>query len=188
MVLGAPWKVSLAPCNLKDCEMIIPEEDSNAIIDTDDYTDTDDDDDNEESYMKATAIDFVVDYLLQDAAFAEHFFNRNRWDEVEQKYDIERKKQLQPAHRQPVKVDLAAMRKAPPEQSQRLFPALLQCVRDNPGMTAGEINSKLGRNKYLESAVYKCIEKNIDSFIRVPKKDIGGTRYLIYAKEEMVIE
>jgi hypothetical protein len=55
-------------------------------------------------------------------------------------------------------------------------------------MTAGEINSKLGRNKYLESAVYKCIEKNLDSFVRVPKKDIGGTRYLIYAKEEMVTE
>lgn len=28
-------------------------------------------DDNEESYMKATAIDFVVDYLLDDQAFAE---------------------------------------------------------------------------------------------------------------------
>ena len=175
---------------LEIAQMIIPEEDSNAIIDnTDDYTDTlDDDDDNEESYMKATAIDFVVDYLLQDLAFAEYFFNRNRWDEVEQKYDIERKKLPQPAHRQPITVDLAAMRKAPPEQSQRLFPALLQCVKDNPGLTAGEINSKLGRNKYLESAVYKCIEKNMDSFVRVPKKDIGGTRYLIYAKEEMVIE
>ena len=175
---------------LEIAQMIIPEEDSNAIIDnTDDYTDIlDDDDDNEESYMKATAIDFVVDYLLDDQAFAEWYFNRNRWDEVEQKYDIERKKLLQPAHRQPITVDLAAMRKAPLEQSQRLFPALLQCVKDNPGMTAGEINSKLGRNKYLESAVYRCIEKNIDSFIRVPKKDIGGTRYLIYAKEEMVIE
>ena len=92
--------------------MIIPEEDSNAIIDTEDYTDEDDDDDNEEDYMKATAIDFVVDYLLQDMAFAEWYF-RNRWDEVEQQYDIERKKLLQPAHRQPVKVDLAAMRKAP---------------------------------------------------------------------------
>ena len=160
---------------------------SNAIIDTDDYTD-DTDDEPEEDYMKATAIDFVVQYLLQDMAFAEHFFTRNRWDEVEQKYDIERKKLAQPAHRQPVKVDLAAMRKAPPEQSQRLFPALLQCVRDNPGMTAGEINSKLGRNKYLESAVYKCIEKNLNSFVRVPKRDIGGTRYLIYAREEMVIE
>ena len=159
---------------------------SNAIIDTEDYTE--EDDEPEEEIYKMTAIDFVVDYLLQDAAFAEHFFNRNRWDEVEQKYDIERKKLAQPAHRQPITVDLAAMRKAPPEQSQRLFPALLQCVRDNPGMTAGEINSKLGRNKYLESAVYKCIEKNMDSFVRVPKKDIGGTRYLIYAKEEMVIE
>ncbi len=166
--------------------MIIPEEDSNAIIDTEDYTD--EDDEPEEDYMKATAIDFVVGYLLQDMAFTEWFFNRNRWDEVEQKYDIERKKLAQPAHRQPITVDLAAMRKAPPEQSQRLFPALLQCVRDNPGMTAGEINSKLGRNKYLESAVYRCIEKNMDSFVRVPKKDIGGTRYLIYAREEMVIE
>lgn len=169
--------------------MIIPEGEPDAIIDnTDDYADTDDDDDNEEGYMKATAIDFVVDYLLQDMAFAEHFFSRNRWDEVEQKYDIERKKLLQPAHRQPITVDLAAMRKAPKETGQRLFPALLQVVRDNPGLTAGEINSKLGRNKYLESAVYKCIEKNMDSFVRVPKKDIGGTRYLIYAKEEMVIE
>ena len=168
--------------------MIIPEEDSNAIIDnTDDYTDTDDDD-NEEEIYKMTAIDFVVQYLLQDTAFAEHFFNRNRWDEVEQRYDVERKKLLQPAHRQPVKVDLAAMRKAPPEQSQRLFPALLQVVRDNPGMTAGEINSKLGRNKYLESAVYKCIEKNLDSFVRVSKRDIGGTRYLIYVREEMITE
>jgi hypothetical protein len=55
-------------------------------------------------------------------------------------------------------------------------------------MTAGEINSKLGRNKYLESAVYKCIEKNMDSFVRVPKKDIGGTRYLIYVREEMITE
>ena len=169
--------------------MIIPEEDSNAIIDNTEYTDTlDDDDDNEEDYMRATAIDFVVDYLLQDMAFAEWYFNRNRWDEVEQQYDIERKKLAQPAHRQPVKVDLAAMRKAPQEQSQRLFPALLQCVRDNPGMTAGEINSKLGRNKYLESAVYKCIEKNLDSFVRVPKRDIGGTRYLIYVREEMITE
>ncbi len=97
--------------------MIIPEEDSNAIIDTDDYTDDTDDEPEEEIY-KMTAIDFVVQYLLQDTAFAEHFFNRNRWDEVEQKYDIERKKLLQPAHRQPVKVDLAAMRKAPLEQSQ----------------------------------------------------------------------
>ena len=155
---------------------------SNAIIDTEE------DDEPEEEIYKMTAIDFVVQYLLQDTAFAEHFFNRNRWDEVEQKYDIERKKLLQPAHRQPVRVDLAAMRKAPPEQSQRLFPALLQCVKDNPGMTAGEINSKLGRNKYLESAVYKCIEKNLDSFIRVPKRDIGGTRYLIYAREEMITE
>ena len=74
--------------------MIIPEEDSNAIIDTEDYTETDDE--PEEDYMKATAIDFVVDYLLQDMAFAEYFFNRNRWDEVEQKYEIERKKLLQP--------------------------------------------------------------------------------------------
>ena len=99
--------------------MIIPEGEPDAIIDnTDDYTDTDDDDDNEEDYMRATAIDFVVDYLLQDMAFAEWYFNRNRWDEVEQQYDIERKKLTQPAHRQPVKVDLAAMRKAPPEQSQ----------------------------------------------------------------------
>ena len=155
---------------------------SNAIIDTEE------DDEPEEEIYKMTAIDFVVDYLLQDMAFAEYFFTRNRWDEVEQKYDIERKKLAQPAHRQPITVDLAAMRKAPPEQSQRLFPALLQCVRDNPGLTAGEINSKLGRNKYLESAVYKCIEKNMDSFVRVPKKDIGGTRYLIYVKEEMVIE
>ncbi len=168
--------------------MIIPKEDSNAIIDnTDDYTDTDDDD-NEEEIYKMTAIDFVVYYLLQDAAFAEYFFNRNRWDEAEQKYDIERKKLSQPAHRQPITVDMAAMRKAPKETGQRLFPALLQCVKDNPGLTAGEINSKLGRNKYLESAVYKCIEKNLDSFVRVPKRDIGGTRYLIYAKEEMVIE
>ena len=166
--------------------MIIPEEDSNAIIDTEDYTE--EDDEPEEDYMKATAIDFVVDYLLQDAAFAEHFFNRNRWDEVEQRYDIERKKLAQPVHRQPITVDLAAMRKAPKETGQRLFPALLQCVKNNPGLTAGEINSKLGRNKYLESAVYKCIEKNMDSFVRVPKRDIGGTRYLIYAKEEMVIE
>ena len=172
---------------LEIAQMIIPEEDSNAIIDnTDDYTE--EDDEPEEEIYKMTAIDFVVQYLLQDMAFAEWFFNRNRWDEVEQRYDIERKKLAQPAHRQPVKVDLAAMRKAPPEQSQRLFPALLQVVRDNPGMTAGEINSKLGRNKYLESAVYKCIEKNLDSFVRVPKKDIGGTRYLIYAKEEMVTE
>ena len=167
--------------------MIIPEEDSNAIIDnTDDYTE--EDDAPEEEIYKMTAIDFVVDYLLQDMAFAEYFFTRNRWDEVEQKYDIERKKLAQPAHRQPITVDLAAMRKAPKEAGQRLFPALLQCVRDNPGMTAGEINSKLGCNKYLESAVYKCIEKNMDSFVRVPKKDIGGTRYLIYAREEMVIE
>lgn len=89
---------------------------------------------------------------------------------------------------QTMMVDLAAMRKAPQEQSQRLLPALLRCVKDNPGLTAGEINSKLGRNKYLESAVYKCIEKNLDSFIRVPKRDIGGTRYLIYAREEMVTE
>ena len=96
--------------------MIIPEEDSNAIIDTEDYTD--EDDEPEEDYMKATAIDFVVGYLLQDMAFTEWFFNRNRWDEVEQKYDIERKKLAQPAHRQPITVDLAAMRKAPPEQSQ----------------------------------------------------------------------
>ena len=172
--------------------MIIPEEDSNAIIDTEDCTD--EDDEPEEEIYKMTAIDFAVDYLLKDTEFAEWYLNRcaekkeTRWDEVEQKYDIERKKLAQPAHRQPITVDLAAMRKAPPEQSQRLFPALLQCVNDNPGMTAGEINSKLGRNKYLESAVYKCIEKNMDSFVRVPKKDIGGTRYLIYAKEEMVIE
>ena len=104
---------------LEIAQMIIPEGEPDAIIDnTDDYTDTDDDDDNEESYMKATAIDFVVDYLLQDAAFAEHFFNRNRWDEVEQKYDIERKKLSQSARRQPITVDLAAMRKAPLEQSQ----------------------------------------------------------------------
>ena len=157
------------------------------VIDTEDYTDEEDDEPEEEG-MKASNIDFVVGYLLADQPFAEWYFNRNRWDEVEQRYDIERKKLAQPAHRQPVRVDLAAMRKAPPEQSQRLFPALLQCVKDNPGMTAGEINSKLGRNKYLESAVYKCIEKNLDSFVRVPKRDIGGTRYLIYAKEEMVIE
>lgn len=157
------------------------------VIDTEDYTDETDDEPEEEIY-KMTAIDFVVDYLLQDAAFAEHFFNRNRWDEVEQKYDIERKKLAQPAHRKPITVDLAAMRKAPKEAGQRLFPALLQCVRDNPGMTAGEINSKLGCNKYLESAVYKCIEKNLDSFVRVPKRDIGGTRYLIYAREEMITE
>ena len=133
---------------LEIAQMIIPEGEPDAIIDnTDDYTDTDDDDDNEESYMNATTIDCVVDYLLQDAAFAEHFFNRNRWDEVEQKYDIERKKLSQSARRQPITVDLAAMRKAPKETGQRLFPALLQVVRDNPGLTAGEINSKLGRNK-----------------------------------------
>ena len=156
------------------------------IDNTDEFTE--EDDEPEEEIYKMTATDFIVQYLLQDEKFAEWYFNRNRWDEVEQKYDIARKKLLQPAHRQPVKVDLAAMRKAPPEQSQRLFPALLKVVRDNPGLTAGEINSKLGRTKYLESAVYKCIEKNLDSFVRVPKRDIGGTRYLIYAKEEMVIE
>ena len=95
---------------LEIAQMIIPEEDSNAIIDTEDYTD--EDDEPEEDYMKATAIDFVVGYLLQDMAFTEWFFNRNRWDEVEQKYDIERKKLAQPAHRQPITVDLAAMRKS----------------------------------------------------------------------------
>ena len=84
--------------------MIIPEGEPDAIIDnTDDYTDTDDDDDNEEEIYKMTATDFIVQYLLQDEKFAEWIFNRNRWDEVEQRYDIERKKQLQPAHRQPVK-------------------------------------------------------------------------------------
>lgn len=169
---------------------------SNAIIDIEDYTDTDDE--PEEEIYKMTAIDFAVDYLLKDTAFAEWHFEQTKkinpewyqveWSEVEQKYNEERKKLLQPAHRQLVRVDLAAMRKAPPEQSQRLFPALLQCVRDNPGMTTGELNVKLGRTKYLESSLYKCIEKNLDSFVRVPKKDIGGTRYLIYAKEEMVIE
>ena len=179
--------------------MIIPEGEPDAIIDnTDDYTDTDDDDDNEEEIYRMTAIDFAVDYLLKDTAFAEWHFEQTKkinpewyqveWSEVEKKYSEERQRLAQPAHRQPVKVDLAAMRKAPPEQSQRLFHALLQCVKNNPGLTAGEINSKLGRNKYLESAVYKCIEKNLDSFVRVPKRDIGGTRYLIYAKEEMVIE
>ena len=167
--------------------MIIPEGEPDAIIDnTDDYTE--EDDEPEEEIYKMTAIDFVVDYLLQDMAFAEWFFNRNRWDEVEQRYDIERKKLAQPAHRQPVKVDLAAMRKAPPEQSQRLFPALLQCVKDNPGMTAGEINSKLGRNKYLESAVYKCIEKNLDSFVRVSERCVGGARYRFYVKDEVITE
>ena len=162
MVLGRTFDG--APSTMQPLEiaqMIIPEEDSNAIIDNTEYTDTDDDDDNEEEIYKMTAIDFAVDYLL---------------------------KLTQPAHRQPITVDLAAMRKAPPEQSQRLFPALLQCVKNNPGLTAGEINSKLGRNKYLESAVYKCIEKNLDSFVRVPKRDIGGTRYLIYAREEMITE
>jgi hypothetical protein len=170
--------------------------DSNAIIDTEDYTE--EDDEPEEEIYKMTAIDFAVDYLLKDTAFAEWHFEQTKkinpewyqveWSEVEQKYNEERKRLAQPAHRQPITVDMAAMRKAPKETGQRLFPALLQCVRDNPGMTAGEINSKLGRTKYLESAVYKCIEKNLDSFVRVPKRDIGGTRYLIYAKEEMVIE
>ena len=175
---------------LEIAQMIIPEEDSNAIIDnTDDYTDTlDDDDDNEESYMKATAIDFVVDYLLQDLAFAEYFFNRNRWDEVEQKYDIERKKLLQPAHRQPITVDLAAMRKAPKETGQRLFPALLQVVRDNPGITAAEINSKLNRTNQQASAVFKCLERNEEKFIRMPERGIGGVRYRFYVKEEMITE
>ena len=169
--------------------MIIPEEDSNAIIDNTEYTDTlDDDDDNEESYMKATAIDFVVDYLLQDLAFAEYFFNRNRWDEVEQKYDIERKKLPQPAHRQPITVDLAAMRKVPKETGQRLFPALLQVVRDNPGITAAEINSKLNRTNQQASAVFKCLERNEEKFIRMPERGIGGVRYRFYVKEEMVIE
>ena len=169
--------------------MIIPEGEPDAIIDnTDDYTDTDDDDDNEESYMKATAIDFVVDYLLQDAAFAEHFFNRNRWDEVEQKYDIERKKLSQSARRQPITVDLAAMRKAPPEQSQRLFPALFKVVRDNPGITAEEINSKLNRTNQQASAVFKCLDRNEDKFIRMPERGIGGVRYRFYVKEEMITE
>ena len=157
---------------------------SNAIIDTDDYTDTDDDDDNEEEIYKMTAIDFVVDYLLQDAAFAEYFFNRNRWDEVEQKYDIERKRLSQPEHRKPVVVDMAAMRKKQKEHNQRLFPALLQCVRENPGITASEINAKLGRTKQQESSVYKCIERNMERFTVVPVKCIGGTRYRFYLRQD----
>ena len=167
--------------------MIIPEGEPDAIIDnTDDYTE--EDDEPEEEIYKMTAIDFVVHYLLQDTAFAEYFFNRNRWDEVEQKYDIERKKLLQPAHRQPITVDMAAMRKAPKETGQRLFPALLQVVRDNPGITAAEINSKLNRTNQQASAVFKCLERNEDKFIRMPERGIGGVRYRFYVKEEMVIE
>ncbi len=198
MVLGTPWKVSLAPCNLKDCEMIIPEEDSNAIIDNTEYTDTDDDDDNEEEIYKMTAIDFAVDYLLKDTAFAEWHFEQTKkinpewyqveWSEVEKKYSEERQRLAQPAHRQPVKVDLAAMRKAPPEQSQRLFHALLQVVRDNPGITVSEINSRLNRTKQQESAVFRCLERNLDSFVRVSERCVGGARYLIYAREEMITE
>ena len=155
---------------------------SNAIIDTEE------DDEPEEEIYKMTAIDFVVQYLLQDTAFAEHFFNRNRWDEVEQKYDIEKKRLTQPTHRQPITVDMAAMRKAPPEQSQRLFPALFKVVRDNPGITAAEINSKLNRTNQQASAVFKCLERNEDEFIRVPERGIGGVRYRFYVKEEMITE
>ncbi len=117
-------------------------------------------------------------------AFAEWYFNRNRWDEVEQKYDIERKKLLQPEHRKPVVVDMAAMRKKPKEHNQRLFPALLQCVRENPGITASEINAKLGRTKQQESSVYKCIERNMERFTVVPVKCIGGTRYRFYLRQD----
>jgi len=159
-----------------------------AIIDnTDDYTDTDDDD-NEEEIYRMTAIDFVVDYLLQDMAFAEHYFNRNRWDEVEQKYDIERKKLAQPAHRQPITVDMAAMRKAPKEHYQRLFPSLLRIVREHPGVTAAEANQMLGRTQYQSPSVFKCLERNPDSFVRVSERCVGGTRYRFYLKEEMVTE
>ena len=167
---------------------------SNAIIDTEEYTDTDDDDDNEEEIYKMTAIDFAVDYLLKDTEFAEWYLNRcaekkeTRWDEVEQKYDIERKKLAQPAHRQPITVDLAAMRKAPKETGQRLFPALLQVVRDNPGITAAEINSKLNRTNQQASAVFKCLDRNEDKFIRMPERGIGGVRYRFYVKEEMITE
>ncbi len=177
--------------------MIIPEEDSNAIIDTEDYTDTDDDD-NEEEIYKMTATDFAVDYLLKDTAFAEWHFEQTKkinpewyqveWSEVEKKYNEERQRLAQPAHRQPVKVDLAAMRKAPQEQSQRLFPALLQCVRDNPGITVSEINSMLNRTKQQESAVFRCLERNLDSFVRVSERCVGGARYRFYVKEEMITE
>ena len=160
---------------------------SNAIIDTEDYTDDTDDEPEEEIY-KMTAIDFVVDYLLQDMAFAEHYFNRNRWDEVEQKYDIERKKLLQPAHRQPITVDMAAMRGKPKESGQRLFPALLQVVREHPGITVSEINSRLNRTKQQESAVFRCLERNLDNFVRVSERCVGGARYRFYVKEEVVTE
>jgi len=169
---------------------------SNAIIDTDDYTE--EDDEPEEEIYKMTAIDFAVDYLLKDTAFAEWHFEQTKkinpewyqeeWSELEQKYNEERKKLLQPAHRQPVKVDLAAMRKAPPEQTQRLFPALLQCVKDNPGITAAEINSKLNRTNQQASAVFKCLDRNEDKFIRMPERGIGGVRYRFYVKEEMITE
>ena len=156
------------------------------IDNTDEFTE--EDDEPEEEIYKRTATDFIVQYLLQDEKFAEWIFNRNRWDEVEQKYDIERKKLLQPAHRQPITVDLAAMRKVPKETGQRLFPALLQVVRDNPGITAAEINSKLNRTNQQASAVFKCLERNEEKFIRMPERGVGGVRYRFYVKEEMITE
>ncbi len=153
------------------------------VIDTEDYTD-ETDDEPEEEWMKASNIDFVVGYLLADQPFAEWYFGRNRWDEVEQKYDIERKRLSQPEHRKPVVVDMAAMRKKPKEHNQRLFPAMLQCVRENPGITASEINAKLGRTKQQESSVYKCIERNMERFTVVPVKCIGGTRYRFYLRQD----
>lgn len=157
------------------------------VIDTEDYTD-ETDDEPEEEWMKASNIDFVVGYLLADQPFAEWYFGRNRWDEVEQKYDIERKRLAQPEHRKPITVDMATMRKKPKEQYQRLFPALLQCVRENPGITASEINAKLGRTKQQESAVYKCIERNMERFTVVPVKCICGTRYKFYLRKDQLQE
>ena len=151
------------------------------IDNTDEFTE--EDDEPEEEGMKASNIDFVVGYLLADQPFAEWYFGRNRWDEVEQKYDIERKRLAQPDT-----VDMATMRKKPKEQYQRLFPALLQCVRENPGVTASEINAKLGRTKQQEPAVYKCIKRNMERFTVVLVKCIGGTRYRFYLRQDQLQE
>lgn len=119
------------------------------MIDDDDtieIDETDDIDNDTESEgvddLKITGVQFAVKYLLTEPDFAEWFFCRNRWDEVEQQYDTARKK-LAEVSPQPIRVDLAASR-VKSKSKKKSIDVIYKIVLENPGISASEISKKMG--------------------------------------------
>lgn len=129
---------------------------------------------------------YAINYLLQDEAFAEWYFRRNRWDAVEQGYDIEQKKRNQ-QHRTPVRFDLSTLRNAQPTRKTKFVDTILQAVRDRPGLTFDELTRKIhdeptrSKMERIRNTIWRDAHMfRIESVLR---DNSGGRMFRIYPKD-----